>query len=363
MTHHEFSPSSLQRVHDCPGSYRLCKQAPAPERSPEADEGTMLHERVVSGDLSGLDSEQTAAVESCLNFLKELKERREKEGKKLLQFFFEEPVTVQDKDGNIVTSGTVDVILIWDDGSADIIDWKFGRNLVIEAANNYQLAPYSLAVMQKFAVNPVTAHIYQPRLYHHSEYTFRNQANILSNIESIICKATAPELVLNPGESQCRYCPAKSICPAFSAAFSALAVESESRDLSNPAVLLDWWNKAQVVEKMVKELKDRVTDYCREHGSLGDWQLVERAGKREITNTVELCSRLDKLITASEWRSCNSVNLGKLTDLLVEKLKASASASGEKLTIKAAKEKVEALVGDLIVRGEPTSVLTRNGKK
>ena len=355
-THHNFSPSTLQRLSLCPGSFRMSDGLPE-QKTEHAEEGTMLH-KVLSEDLpnEGLTEEQSELINQCDAFWTGLVQPED------LVCVKEKPLKVMDGE-NVLTEGTADVVIVHSNNTSDVIDWKFGRNPAPEANHNYQLAAYALGVFQEYGVAEVTAHIYQPRLYHHSEYTFRNPENILSNIESIIRKATAPELVLNPGESQCRYCPAKSICPAFSAAFSALAVESESRDLSNPAVLLDWWNKAQVVEKMVKELKDRVTDYCREHGTLGDWQLVERAGKREITNSVELCTRLNSYITAAEWRQCNTVNLGKLTDLLVEKLKASASASGEKLTIKAAKEKVEALVGDLIVRGEPTSVLTRKGKK
>ena len=230
MTHHEFAPSSLQRVHDCPGSYRLCKQVPPLPKSPESDEGTLLHERVVSGDLSGLDSEQSSAVESCIQFRESIvTENALTKSEKNLE--------IKGGSGNVITSGTIDFLSI--DNALDhahIIDWKFGRNMVIEAAGNYQLAAYALGVFQRYNVESVTAHIYQPRIYSHTQYTFTNPANIQRNIERIIARATAPELVLKAGESQCRYCAAKSICPAFSAAFRALeTVPNEPRDLSNPS--------------------------------------------------------------------------------------------------------------------------------
>ena len=363
MTHHLYSPSRLQRVHDCPGSVRMEAMCPPVEKTPEASEGTMLHERIaaaIRGEanaLDGLDSEQSAAVESCHDFLKTLM----REGD---QIFVEYPVDVQDEHGELLTEGTLDVALIHSDNTADIIDWKFGRTIVEEAANNYQGASYSLAIFQRFNVSSVTFHVYQPRVYHHTQYTFSYPQNIQKNIQNIIALAKAPELILNAGDTACRYCAAKSICPAFSARFRALeATTDESRDLSNPAVLLDYWNRAQIVERFLKELKEAVTDYCKEHGNLGEWYIQERAGKREITNSVELCTRLNSYITAAEWRQCNTVNLGKLTDLIVEKLKAAATANGEKLTTKAAKEKVESLIGDLITRGEPSAVLTRKVAK
>lgn len=358
-THHIYSPSRLQRIHDCPGSVRMESMCPPVEKTPDATEGTMLHERVaaaIRGEanaLDSLDAEQSAAVESCLDFLETLKRPGD-------QIYVEYHVDVQDEHGDILTEGTLDVALIHTDNTADLVDWKFGRTPVEEAANNYQGASYSLAIFQRFNVSAVTFHVYQPRVFRHTEYTFTNPRNILTNIRNIINRAKAPELILNAGDTACRYCAAKSICPAFSARFRALEpTQEENRALSDPAVLLDYWNRAQVVERFLKELKEAVTDYVKEHGRLGEWYIQERAGKREITNSVELCTRLNSYITAAEWRQCNTVNLGKLTDLIVEKLKAAATANGEKLTIKAAKDKVESLIGDLIQRGEPSAVLTR----
>lgn len=359
MTHHLYSPSRLQRIHDCPGSVRMESMCPPVEKTPDATEGTMLHKVIAGcGGEEYLDTEQSAAIESCRDFMHSL---YHEDGTK---WYSEFEVDVQDEHGEILTQGTMDVLLHHADNTADIIDWKFGRTPVEEAANNYQGAAYALGVFQLLRVKSVTFHIYQPRIYAHTQYTFTNPKNILTNIRNIINRAKAPELILNAGDTACRYCAAKSICPAFSARFRALeAPPDETRDLSNPAVLLDYWNRAQVVERFLKELKEAVTDYVKEHGRLGDWYIQERAGKREITNTVELCTRLNPYITAAEWRQCNTVNLGKLTDLIVEKLKAAATANGEKLTTKAAKDKVESLIGNLIQRGEPSAVLTRKVEK
>lgn len=358
-THHLYSPSRLQRIHDCPGSVRMESMCPPEPKSEDATEGTMLHKVIAGcGGEEQLDTEQSSAIESCREFMQSL---YHEDGTK---WYSEFEVDVQDEHGEILTQGTMDVLLHHADNTADVIDWKFGRTPVEEAANNYQGAAYALGVFQLLGVKSVTFHIYQPRIFQHTEYTFTNPRNILTNIRTIINRAKAPELILNAGDAACRYCAAKSICPAFSARFRALeATPDETRDLSNPAVLLDYWNRAQVVERFMKELKEAVTSYCKGHGNLGEWYIQERAGRREITNSVELCTRLNSYITAAEWRACNTVNLGKLTDLIVEKMKAAATANGEKLTTKAAKDKVESLIGDLIQRGEPSAVLTRKVEK
>ena len=363
-THHLYSPSRLQRIHDCPGSVRMESMCPPVTTTPEASEGTLLHEAIKKlirdpecDAYSGFDTEQCGAIENCLSFLATLEQKDD-----LVNA--EQPLYIEDEHGKLLTEGTADVVIVHTNNTADLVDWKFGRTIVEEAPNNYQLAAYALGVFQNYGVDSVTCHIYQPRAYHQSHYTFSYPQNIQKNLQNIISLAKAPELILNAGDSQCRYCAAKSICPAFSARFRALeATPVETRDLTNPAVLLDYWNRAQVVERFLKELKEAVTNYCKEHGNLGEWYIQERAGRREITNTVELCTRLNSYITAAEWRQCNSVNLGKLTDLIVEKLKAAATANGEKLTTKAAKDKVESLIGDLIQRGEPSAVLTRKVDK
>ena len=358
-THHLYSPSRLQRIHDCPGSVRMESMCPPVENTPDASEGTMLHKVIAGcGGEEHLDTEQSGAIESCREFMHSL---YHEDGTK---WYSEFEVDVQDEHGEILTQGTMDVLLHHADNTADIIDWKFGRTPVEEAANNYQGAAYALGVFQLLGVKSVTFHIFQPRIFAHTQYTFTNPRNILINIRNIINRAKSPELILNAGDTACRYCAAKSICPAFSARFRALEpTQNETSALADPAVLLDYWNRAQVVERFLKELKEAVTDYCKEHGNLGEWYIQERAGRREITNSVELCTRLNSYITAAEWRQCNTVNLGKLTDLIVEKLKAAATANGEKLTTKAAKDKVESIIGDLIQRGEPSAVLTRKVEK
>lgn len=359
--HHMFSPSRLQRVKMCPGSVWLENLVPEPEKSPEASEGTMLHKAVETGSLDGLTAEQEAAVGFCLDFKKSLMRDGD-------EVHHELKVDILDGTGRVMTYGTIDMLILHEDGTADMADWKFGRNIVPDPGVNYQMAAYALGAMQRFRLASVTAHIVQPRLYRARSHAFTNPVNIVKNLEYIINRANGPELILRCSE-ECRYCRAKSICNVFRLTFESaemtprVTVPSKTDLLEEPEMLLDYWERAQVVEKFINELKDAMTAYVTEHGRLGNWVMKERSGKREISNSVELCQRIQGLITAAEWRQCNTVNLTRVLDLLMEKTLARAAVDGVKMTKKAARENAESLIEDLIIKSRGTAVLTREDPK
>ena len=363
IKHHDFSPSRLNQFAICPGAYRM-QLGLTETKSPDAEEGTMLHAKVASKDIDGLNAEQAAAVQFCLDYLEKLMRDREAEtGRKVVRLLFEEKVEVEDEDGNLLTSGIADVVVVYDDQTGDIIDWKFGRGEVTAVKENYQTAAYSVGVAQRYNLIAVTAHIVQPRIFKTDSFTFRYLHTVLSAVRHVINEAASTgKLILNPTENGCKYCLAKSICPAFAARFSAIA-KIEKRDLSNPDVLLDYWEKSQVVEKFISDVKKAVTEYVAEHGRLGDWVLTEKAGKREITDTAALYDRVSGLITSRELAECYTVSVTAILDKLASGAVTRAAATGVKLSMKKAREDAEALLGELIVKGKPSQTLTRRPEK
>ena len=113
------------------------------------------------------------------------------------------------------------------------------------------------------------------------------------------------------------------------------------------------------MEKFIGELKARVTEYIRQHGPLGDWTLTERAGKREIRDTAALYERVSGLLTSSELAECYTVSVAAVIDKLAAGAVTREAATGQKLSMKAARERAENLLADIIVRGAPTQTLTR----
>lgn len=356
ITHHPFSPSTLQRLSLCPGSWRMTKDIPEPPQSENAAEGTKLHEAVATGNMDGLTAEQQTLLEDCMQFESVLSHPSD-------TIEHEVRLDISDYDGNQIVFGTADVVLVHEDGNSDIIDWKFGRTPAPSAEGNFQLAAYALGVFQKWNCKAVTCHIYQPRLHFHSEYTFTKPKNILCNILSIISKAQSEIILLCASDEACRYCRAASTCPACNQRYGLVPADVQNNMLTDPDKLLTLWERAQMATKLVEQIKAAVTDYINEHGSLGDWTLEQRDGKREISDVSKLYERVAHMMNGHDLSECYTVKLSAVLDKLTERYQKLAEHNGEKMLKKEAKKRAEELIEDLIVRAPGTAVLTKGAKK
>ena len=212
----------------------------------------MLHAAVATGNLDGLDAEQQEAVTACLDYMKTL----ERPGDRIL---VEYRVNVHDDNGDELTNGIIDFAAIHEDRTADFVDWKFGRTPVPEASRNYQGAGYALGLVQEFNLNSVTAHFFQPRIHAATAYTFYHPQQILHNVRLIIRRAKAETLILCASDEACRYCRAASPCPACCARYGLVPADLRENMLSDPAKLLDLWERAQIAGKLVDQIKAAVT--------------------------------------------------------------------------------------------------------
>lgn len=127
--------------------------------------------------------------------------------------------------------GTADA-LVWSRNARrlHVFDFKYGAGVKVEAENNLQLSLYAAAASSTFATRAlyslqnleVIAHIVQPR--HEAGQPWRsaeprNAAELLNwvrlDVVPAVRAAGAADAELVPGESQCRFCPAKVDCPAL----------------------------------------------------------------------------------------------------------------------------------------------------
>lgn len=320
------------------------------ETSPEAEEGTMLHDRIAKGgNTDGLDVEQAGAVEACMEFLMDAIR-----DSGLGTATFEQPVEVKRTDGTLLTKGTCDVLLTGKGDTCAVIDWKFGRVPVTDASSNLQLAAYALGAMQLIKAKSCTVHVFQPRIKRHTCHTFTKPEAIAANIDKVIRKATGDPLILNAGEA-CRYCKAKGICPAFRRTSDALALVCENAQaLATPETLADYYQKAQIVKRFCTQVEDAMKAYLDEHGECAGYRYQEIAGKREVNDICGVAFALSDILTNSEFLDCCTASTSKLEALFIEKAVAAASVKGEKLTKKDAKARFEETTKDFIQRGTPT---------
>lgn len=348
MDHHEFSPSRLEQYRVCPGSYWMQKGIPESE-SEIAKEGQLLHNAVATGDLKGLDDEQTKAVQKCQAFIDEFWS----EGDEL---FFEKKVAVYDPETNeIITFGTVDAVIVKQRKTIIAPDWKFGYNPVKNVSENIQLAAYAAGLMQLFVgASGCDSWVIQPRISNRSYHRFTNLSAIIANIKSIIKRAKSDRLVLNATEDSCRYCIARLNCPAFRLKFQRLAACKRDYDLSNIDTLVKLYDASRGVSAIIREIENEVKKVIEDKGSCGPYRFEISEGSRQIKDLNSLYAMLKEFVTPNEFNNVCSVTLGKLEKLMSEKLVADAKAHGETLSKVAASERFYGMVGGLISRGSPS---------
>lgn len=346
-THHEFSPSKLEQFSLCSGSYFM-QQGIEDTPNEFAQEGTMLHEKVATANLDGLTIEQTTVVNRCLEYLQNICKKIE-----IKEIKFEEFIEIKDDNNNIVTEGTCDVIIIDNKNAGHVMDWKFGYNAVNDVSKNPQLASYCLGVMQKYNLIECTGYVYQPRINNKSSYTFTQSKAILGYIQRIIsaCKDT-DDLKLSPSTEACRYCRARLLCPAFRRTFQNFACVDKEY-LTNVGMLEKLYYESKNISSFIKKIENEVKKVIDETGRCGKYGYLITDGKRQIEDLNALYSTIKDLVTPKEFNSICSVTLGELETLLVDKIIASRSLTGETLTKVDAKKEVNSMLESLITRGTP----------
>ena len=259
--HSIYSPSKAHRYMVCPGSVAL-EETCEDSTSVYAQEGTAAHdlaEQVLTGkishaeDMLGHDIKWTEngepvswtvcpdMVDNVTEYVNRIRERVEEfkmlPKVKSVKLHVEERVDFSDVIGIPDQSGTADIVIEveFEDDTVllSVEDLKYGQGVIVDAEDNEQLLTYAAGVMSAYElvgydVVKVNVAIHQIRKKHLSEHTYdaeevrahglslRTQARVAEvQRERFKGGATAEELVLNPGEKQCKFCKAKAICPAI----------------------------------------------------------------------------------------------------------------------------------------------------
>ena len=241
--HAKLSPSGAHRWMACPGSVVL--EADYPDQgSAYADEGTAAHTLAayVLQDKTEVDEyigevihvgERKFTVDKTMaahvgNYVKLVRELAA--GHTLL---VERKVPIGHLTGETGATGTADAVIIDTEQEAiTVVDLKYGMGVQVDAVENPQLMMYALGAYEAYSVlgdfSYVSMYIHMPRLNHVSEYHIsvaellrfadevREAATNVSDAHADGVKAIhSTREYLQPGEKQCRFCKAKSSCPAL----------------------------------------------------------------------------------------------------------------------------------------------------
>lgn len=238
MNHSLFSASASERWIACPGAIHMCKDIPE-HRSAASDEGSALHvaaehclrhsEDPVEGKVFGgmaLSAEHVGLVQVYLDYVRRLSGRR----------LIEQKINYATALGltHDLAFGTCDLVLL-DGTHMHVIDAKFGRGPV-SAFQNKQMTLYAAGFAHAFescgrVIKTIDLHIVQPRVSKDPQPFAISRAQLTHSVRNIRERAllafdamqTANELppsewssrYLRRGDRQCRWCPARGICPAW----------------------------------------------------------------------------------------------------------------------------------------------------
>lgn len=215
--HHPFSPSTLQAREACP------KYEPTNTESEASEAGTRQHAAVETGeDDNALDDFQAIAVAECVKYANSIANRYP--GGTILK---EEYLPVDDeKIGKWTgtTGGYPDFVVVSEDGrTAEILDWKFGKQPVEKTENNLQGLSYMLGVVKKFPkLEKCTVHFVLPHRDELDVTTFTltppGVERLLLRIRTIVARAKEARKnptdfsMAKPTPSACLFCALLGTC-------------------------------------------------------------------------------------------------------------------------------------------------------
>lgn len=326
-THHPFSPSSLERRIACPGSYLLEKNLPPMPENPDAAEGTRLHAACAKGDLTGLDTEQRELVEKCLAFAAEVCGSTE--------FKREVPLRLIGPGGAILTGGTADVAHV-SGTSGTVVDYKFGRNEVPEAADNPQLAAYAAMLIQRYGLTDCAVYIFQPRLGARSSCLYRDGhverfTDAFLNMRAACLDVDAP---FHAGNAQCRYCKGAyyCTCPEIHHEMQTLAKNPpNTEELAKQAsgeMLTRFVLAAEQVVKAAGYAKEELRRRARENNGfyLNCWELSPGRKTRDVVNIDGLHALVHDVISTEDFLKCCKVSIANLETIYADRMKSAGKA-------------------------------------
>lgn len=283
--HALLSASSSHRWLHCPPSARLC-EGYDDKGSNFAAEGTDAHTlceyklrdalgmeaKDPTEDLSWYDAEMEESTTGYAAFVMELVEEAKKN--------CSDPVVLieQKLDYSRYVAegfGTGDCVIIAD-GTLHIVDFKYGRGILVEAEDNPQMMLYALGALELFDclydIDTVSMTIFQPRRGNVSTYTLP-KADLYEWADTVL--APAAELAWS-GEGEyhcgewCQFCKAKADCRERANANMELA----KYEFKQPPLLTD---------EEVEEILGRIDELIAWASDIRDYALQAAIGGKHWT--------------------------------------------------------------------------------
>lgn len=294
--HSKLGASSYDRwgksLGGCPGSVSL-SEGVEKSSSSYAERGTEAHTlgfaKLTSQPWTELgDADEDAAVDSYVEFILSCKV-----GEYVLML--EQRFDLSKYYPKLY--GTADAVIYYPaTGHLIVVDYKHGAGIPVEVEENSQLMYYGLGAMSSLdrPVRSIELVIVQPRCFHASgpirswETTPGRLIDFVADLVDDAKATEDPNVALVPGD-HCRWCPAKSACPALKAKSLALAEQTFSPVAPYvPAKLAETLNMLPMMETWIKGVREFAYREAEQGRLPPGWKLVDKRATRKWKEDINL---------------------------------------------------------------------------
>lgn len=310
--HALLSASSAARWMKCPPSARLEEEILEEEQSKYAEEGTLAHQmcelKLMAGELkSGTYTRRMNKLKKHELYDPEMAGYTDEYAdyvENICNNFPEKPYTAVEKRVDYSTYapegfGTADCIIIYKD-TMHIIDFKYGKGVLVSAEGNPQMGLYALGALEAygfiFPIEKVHFHIVQPRLQNFS--TWETSRKELECWGEKVVKPKADLAFRGKGDfksgDHCRFCRAVN-CRHRAYEFIGLL---EKHECKLPPILTDEevgeiLAKAELLVSWHKKLKAYAQKSLLDGIEIPGWKIVEGRSNRVISDYDHLVQNLE----------------------------------------------------------------------
>lgn len=330
--HRKYSPSQAERFFACHGSNNLLKRVPARPTTPYAQEGADAHavlEAALNAHYRNARDAHKAlpappalsredqndfynAIQVALDYIHAIFEEHV-DAKMWVERFVNPPLIAAPGEAG----GYCDVaVFVPDLRTLFVIDYKHGVGIAKKAEDNYQLMQYAAgflyednAVVNPRNVDAVVLTVIQPRAFHQDgvvreQYVTPHRIwEYLEDLEEVVSECEREDAALTPGEEQCRFCDARTLCPAREAMALQVADSNFTQiqevkapalpDIDNIAIqkLAQIRFHAPMLRRFLDDVDKHVEELIREGHSVPGAKLVQAQARRTYYGSDEDIAR------------------------------------------------------------------------
>lgn len=306
--HARLSPSASERWISCPASIRLAAELALPEaESDYALEGTCAHAlaEIKAGHHFGLsepeeyaraldrwsdewadrDWDFDAMIGHTDAYIALIEERK--------ALYPSTQVMLEQRMDTGVPAcwGTSDTVLV-SPAHVEIIDFKYGQGVAVEAEGNPQLRLYALGALDTFGdllgeTETVRITVHQPRLNHVLTEVI-SPADLRRWRETVAIPAAeaalGEEAPFGPSEEACRWCPASGRCRAQLESVFGTDFDSPP-DLLSPEEMAETFGRVKAIKDWLKAFEEAALTAAYSDGkTLPGLKVVMSGGRRVIVD-------------------------------------------------------------------------------